>query len=145
MTYLSPTSTLADVERLYILSTLRLCEGNRTQTAKVLNVSLRCLRNKLREYKSAGHEISDGKAGRHGHTPGVNPFIADLPATPTSSVLTSSSVECRKRNKQSADVYGESERFVRCLLNPRAGDALKIIDCYRKHVALNAERSDDGP
>jgi hypothetical protein len=86
MTYLSPTSTLADVERLYILSTLRLCEGNRTQTAKVLNVSLRCLRNKLREYKSAGHLISDAKAGPHGHTPDVNPFIADLPATPTSSV-----------------------------------------------------------
>jgi hypothetical protein len=76
MAYLSPTSTLADVERMYILSTLRLCDGNRTQTARVLNVSLRCLRNKLREYKSDGHVVPEPKAA-HAQISG-SPFTADV-------------------------------------------------------------------
>lgn len=42
--------TLADVERRLILQTLRHCHGNRTRTANLLGVSLRTIRNKLREY-----------------------------------------------------------------------------------------------
>lgn len=42
--------TLADVERRLILQTLRHCHGNRTRTADMLGISLRTIRNKLREY-----------------------------------------------------------------------------------------------
>ena len=42
--------TLQDVERHVILQTLRHCGGNRTRTARMLGVSLRTVRNKLRAY-----------------------------------------------------------------------------------------------
>jgi DNA-binding NtrC family response regulator len=45
------TTTLADLEKQHILATLEQCDGNRTQTAKVLNINIRTLRNKLNEYK----------------------------------------------------------------------------------------------
>lgn len=43
-------STLADVEREHILETLDWCDGNRTRTAKFLDISVRCLRMKLRDF-----------------------------------------------------------------------------------------------
>jgi DNA-binding NtrC family response regulator len=45
---------LAAVERRHILAVLEHCQGNRTQAAKVLDISLRTLRSKLHEYKAAG-------------------------------------------------------------------------------------------
>lgn len=42
--------SLTDVERRVILQTLRHCHGNRTRTAEMLGISLRTVRNKLREY-----------------------------------------------------------------------------------------------
>jgi DNA-binding NtrC family response regulator len=59
MDLLPPTTTLAEVERAHILRTLRLCEGNRTRTAKVLDVSIRGLRNKLRDYRTDGHYVPE--------------------------------------------------------------------------------------
>jgi hypothetical protein len=52
-------SSLADVERDHILATLRACGSNRTLAAKMLDISVRCLRNKLREYRNAGVEVSE--------------------------------------------------------------------------------------
>lgn len=49
--------SLALVERKHILAVLRLCHGNRTRTARMLGISVRCLRNKLREYRAAGIPI----------------------------------------------------------------------------------------
>ncbi len=49
----SLNETLADVERRHILNVLRNCANNRTQAAKVLDVNIRTLRNKLNEYKVA--------------------------------------------------------------------------------------------
>ena len=72
---MSHLPTLADVERSHILKALRLCEGNRTQTAKVLEISLRCLRNKLRDYKEDGHWVPEGKAGQHVHASHINPVF----------------------------------------------------------------------
>ncbi len=46
--------TVADVERGLILDTLKHCLGNRTQAANILGISIRTLRNKLREYATAG-------------------------------------------------------------------------------------------
>jgi DNA-binding NtrC family response regulator len=49
--------TVADVERDLILDTLDHCLGNRTHAANILGISIRTLRNKLREYGSAGMSI----------------------------------------------------------------------------------------
>ena len=49
--------TLAEVEREHILHTLIYCRGNRTRTAKFLGISIRCLRNKLHEYKQSGSDV----------------------------------------------------------------------------------------
>ena len=46
--------TLAEVERQLILETLEHCRGNRTHTAVMLGVSLRTVRNKVKEYASNG-------------------------------------------------------------------------------------------
>jgi DNA-binding NtrC family response regulator len=49
--------TVADVERDLILDTLDHCLGNRTHAANILGISIRTLRNKLREYSDAGLSI----------------------------------------------------------------------------------------
>jgi DNA-binding NtrC family response regulator len=46
--------TVSDVERDLILDTLDHCLGNRTHAANILGISIRTLRNKLREYADAG-------------------------------------------------------------------------------------------
>lgn len=45
---------VAEVERRLILATLRQTEGNRTHAAHVLGISIRTMRNKLREYAEHG-------------------------------------------------------------------------------------------
>jgi two-component system response regulator FlrC len=49
--------TVADVERDLILDTLDHCLGNRTHAANILGISIRTLRNKLREYSQSGLQI----------------------------------------------------------------------------------------
>jgi DNA-binding NtrC family response regulator len=49
--------TVADVERDLILETLTHCLGNRTHAATILGISIRTLRNKLRDYSSAGVKV----------------------------------------------------------------------------------------
>jgi len=51
--------SLAAVERQLILSCLRRCEGNRTQAAKMMEISIRTLRNKLNQYKEEGRTEFD--------------------------------------------------------------------------------------
>ncbi|MDH7499981.1 MAG: helix-turn-helix domain-containing protein, partial [candidate division NC10 bacterium] len=48
--------TMREVERDYILSTLKQMGGNRTRTAKVLGISVRGLRDKLKEYAATAGE-----------------------------------------------------------------------------------------
>jgi DNA-binding NtrC family response regulator len=50
--------TVGDVERDLILDTLDHCLGNRTHAANILGISIRTLRNKLREYSQAGIRIA---------------------------------------------------------------------------------------
>jgi DNA-binding NtrC family response regulator len=50
--------TLAEAVREYIILTLASCGGNRTHAAKILNISLRCLRDKLRGYAMAGIPVT---------------------------------------------------------------------------------------
>jgi DNA-binding protein Fis len=49
--------TLANVERALILKTLSDLEGNRTQSAFVLGISVRCLRDKIRQFREQGIAI----------------------------------------------------------------------------------------
>jgi two-component system response regulator FlrC len=55
--------TVADVERDLILDTLDHCLGNRTHAANILGISIRTLRNKLREYGQSGLQVP-----QHGET-----------------------------------------------------------------------------
>ncbi len=48
---------VAEVERGLILATLRKTEGNRTHAAHLLGISIRTMRNKLREYAESGMTI----------------------------------------------------------------------------------------
>jgi len=46
--------TVSDVERDLIIDTLQHCLGNRTHAANILGISIRTLRNKLRQYSDEG-------------------------------------------------------------------------------------------
>jgi len=46
--------TLAGLEKDHILAALERCRNNRTQAAKILDISVRTLRNKLNEYQQSG-------------------------------------------------------------------------------------------
>ena len=50
--------TMDDVERDLILQTLTHTLGNRTHAATILGISIRALRNKLRDYSAAGLEVT---------------------------------------------------------------------------------------
>jgi DNA-binding NtrC family response regulator len=52
-------ATLAEVEKLQILAAISTCKGNRTHAARMLDISVRTLRNKLREYNYADGEDSE--------------------------------------------------------------------------------------
>src|SRR6185312_13513591 len=47
-------STVGEVERELVLQTLARCDGNRTRASRVLGVSVRTLRNKIRLYAASG-------------------------------------------------------------------------------------------
>jgi DNA-binding NtrC family response regulator len=48
---------VAEVEKSLILATLRLTDGNRTRAAHLLGISIRTMRNKIREYAEDGEII----------------------------------------------------------------------------------------
>jgi DNA-binding NtrC family response regulator len=62
---------LVELERLAITEALRRVNGNRTQAARLLNIGLRTLRNKLRAWRDAGEEIPPSPRAR-----------PDVPASP---------------------------------------------------------------
>lgn len=49
--------TVAEVERVLIIDTLRHCLGNRTHAANILGISIRTLRNKLNQYQASGTHV----------------------------------------------------------------------------------------
>ena len=49
--------TVAAVERDLIIDTLDHCLGNRTHAANILGISIRTLRNKLKQYSDEGVEV----------------------------------------------------------------------------------------
>ncbi len=50
-------ATVGEVERELVLQTLARCAGNRTRAARVLGVSVRTLRNKIRQYTAEGIDV----------------------------------------------------------------------------------------
>jgi len=46
----APGTPIRELERLHLENTLALTDGNRTHAAEMLGISLRTLRNKIREY-----------------------------------------------------------------------------------------------
>ncbi len=50
-------STVGEVERELVLQTLGRCDGNRTRAARVLGMSVRTLRNKIRQYTAEGIDV----------------------------------------------------------------------------------------
>ena len=62
---------LVELERIAIAEALRRVNGNRTQAARILNIGLRTLRNKLRAWRDAGEEVPPSPHGRQ-----------DAPASP---------------------------------------------------------------
>ena len=53
-----PGVTLQDMERSLLEATLLATDGNRTRTAEMMGVSLRTVRNKIREYGLAAREAA---------------------------------------------------------------------------------------
>ena len=49
--------TVADVERHLIIDTLSHCLGNRTHAANILGISIRTLRNKVKQYTDEGFDV----------------------------------------------------------------------------------------
>jgi two-component system, response regulator FlrC len=49
--------TVAEVERRLIIDTLQHCLGNRTHAATILGISIRTMRNKLRQYSDEGFSV----------------------------------------------------------------------------------------
>ena len=49
--------TVGEIERELVLQTLALCDGNRTHAARVLGLSVRTLRNKIRQYSTDGSDV----------------------------------------------------------------------------------------
>ena len=57
--------TVSDVERDLIIDTLEHCLGNRTHAANILGISIRTLRNKLKQYGESGFAVpTPGEAER---------------------------------------------------------------------------------
>jgi DNA-binding NtrC family response regulator len=52
-------ATLAELEKVHIFAALDRCKGNRTHAAKILDVSIRTLRNKLHEYNGTGAKAEE--------------------------------------------------------------------------------------
>ena len=56
----APSGTIWEMERALILRTLEGHNGNRTHAARTLGISIRTLRNKLREYRQLNGGLSLG-------------------------------------------------------------------------------------
>jgi len=71
--------SLADIEREHILKVVALCDGNRTHAAKLLDISIRGLRIKLRRYALAGVQVPPAHSNTDGRYSFRLPNLGSLP------------------------------------------------------------------
>jgi DNA-binding NtrC family response regulator len=57
--------TLALIEREFILQTLRDNQGNRTRSARLLAISIRSLRDKIRSYRDQGESVPEPASSQY--------------------------------------------------------------------------------
>ena len=50
-------STVEAIERELVLQTLARCDGNRTHAARLLGLSVRTMRNKIKQYATSGADV----------------------------------------------------------------------------------------
>ena len=50
-------STVEAIERELVLQTLERCDGNRTHAARLLGLSVRTMRNKIKQYATSGVHV----------------------------------------------------------------------------------------
>ena len=55
--------TVAEIERELILKTLNYFEGNRTRASVALGISVRCLRDKIHQFRAQGIDIPQSHPG----------------------------------------------------------------------------------
>jgi DNA-binding NtrC family response regulator len=60
--------TLAEVERALVLNTLAYVDGNRTQAAMALGISIRCLRDKIRRLRTLGVAVPSPTSDQRNQT-----------------------------------------------------------------------------
>ncbi len=61
--------TLALIERELILQTLRCNQGNRTRTAGFLGISIRSLRDRIRNYRHQGEDVPEPESSSGAECP----------------------------------------------------------------------------
>jgi len=72
---LEPGLQLREVERRYILRTLQRVQGNRTEAARLLGISVRCLQYKLKAYSQTGDEFEAPRGSVVAARPTTRPEI----------------------------------------------------------------------
>jgi len=77
----SAPGDLRAMERGTILNVLAACDGNRTHAARQLGISIRTLRNRLREYRSMGVDVPAPNRGVGNISPSVHPADGLTPLT----------------------------------------------------------------
>ncbi len=70
-------ATLAELEKRHILAALTKTGGNRTHAAKLLDISIRTLRNKLNEYREAGIDLGGSNPSEDAEDAGAPAEVAE--------------------------------------------------------------------
>ena len=76
-----PCVPIRQLERLHLERTLVMTHGNRTRAAEMLGISVRTIRNRIREYGGAGAGAG-GRGGGGGGCAGVKGYASDGPFDP---------------------------------------------------------------